>query len=334
MGPKNTNGQNSKSRSSNERYEKTWKYDGNFANVAAFTREVIQDIECETSLGVAILKGAISIRIRNSLIGNIVSQVDPIMGDIELVKYITSEMSDSDIAKLAKSQGDIVVGVALQTMIQRIKTETNENESDKIQDIMDAVIAKSRTTWKTNESEETNDDNKILYKPKGETKVLNRQDYIKIIKKSENDKKQEERQEKGLFTREEFIDNGIIAELSDEEETEFETSGFIPAKYLVKANKLITKYVMKRITKRLIQQDSRLTKTDGSTKNGIEIYNILRKPKSTNIKNIIYLTNRIQQVKTWKNIDYHKYAKELFKLETQRHEAIEAMNCTLPPHHI
>ena len=62
---------------------------------------------------------------------------------------------------------------------------------------MDAVIAKSRTTWKTNESEETNDDNKILYKPKGETKVLNRQDYIKIIKKSENDKKQEERQEKG-----------------------------------------------------------------------------------------------------------------------------------------
>ena len=199
---------------------------------------------------------------------------------------------------------------------------------------MDAVIAKSRTTWKTNESEETNDDNKILYKPKGETKVLNRQDYIKIIKKSENDKKQEERQEKGLFTREEFIDNGIIAELSDEEETEFETSGFIPAKYLVKANKLITKYVMKQITKRLIQQDSRLTKTDGSTKNGIEIYNILRKPKSTNIKNIIYLTNRIQQVKTWKNIDYHKYAKELFKLETQRHEAIEAMNCTLPPHHI
>ena len=36
MGPKNTNGQNSKSRSSNERYEKSYKYDGNFANVAEF----------------------------------------------------------------------------------------------------------------------------------------------------------------------------------------------------------------------------------------------------------------------------------------------------------
>ena len=91
---------------------------------------------------------------------------------------------------------------------------------------------------------------------------------------------------------------------------------------------------MKRITNRLIKQDSRLTRTNGSTKNGIEIFNILRKPSNTNIKNIIYLTQRIQQVKTWTNIDYHKYAKELFKLETQRHEAIEAMNCTLPPHHI
>ena len=118
MGPKNTNGQMNKSKSSHERYEKTWKYDGNYANVAAFTRTVIQDLECETSLGVAILKGAISIRTRNSLIGNIVSQTDPIMGDIELVKYIIAEMSDSDIAKLAKSQGDVVVGVALQTMIQ------------------------------------------------------------------------------------------------------------------------------------------------------------------------------------------------------------------------
>ena len=109
MGPKNTNGQNSKSRSSNERYEKSYKYDGNFANVAEFTRTVIQDIQCETSLGVAILKGAISIRTRNSLIGNIVSQVDPIIGDIELVKYIIAEMGDIDIAKLAKSQGDVVV---------------------------------------------------------------------------------------------------------------------------------------------------------------------------------------------------------------------------------
>ena len=126
MGPKNTNGQNSKSRSSNERYEKSYKYDGNFANVAEFTRTVIQDIQCETSLGVAILKGAISIRTRNSLIGNIVSQVDPIMGDIELVKYIITGMGDIDIAKLAKSQGDVVVSHTLQTMIQRIKTETND----------------------------------------------------------------------------------------------------------------------------------------------------------------------------------------------------------------
>ena len=126
MGPKNTNGQNSKSRSSNERYEKSYKYDGNFANVAEFTRTVIQDIQCETSLGVAILKGAISIRTRNSLIGNIVSQVNPIMGDIELVKYIITGMGDIDIAKLAKSQGDVVVSHTLQTMIQRIKTETND----------------------------------------------------------------------------------------------------------------------------------------------------------------------------------------------------------------
>ena len=183
MGPKNTNGQNSKSRSSNERYEKTWKYDGNFANVAAFTRTVIQDLECETSLGVAILKGAISIRIRNSLIGNIVSQVDPIMGDIELVRYIIAEMGDNDIAKLAKSQEDVVVKHTLQTMIQRIKNETNEDESDKIQEIMDTVIEKAVPLGKAMGREEKNDDNKILYKPEETAKVLKRQDYIKIIKK-------------------------------------------------------------------------------------------------------------------------------------------------------
>ena len=117
-------------------------HEGQNENVAAFTRTVIQDLECETSLGVAILKGAISIRIRNSLIGNIVSQVDPIMGDIELVRYIIAEMGDNDIAKLAESQEDVVVRHTLQTMIQRIKNETNEDESDEIHQNMSHLLSK------------------------------------------------------------------------------------------------------------------------------------------------------------------------------------------------
>ena len=41
MGPKNTNGQMNKSKSSHERYEKTWKYDGNVKEKTASTHEQI-----------------------------------------------------------------------------------------------------------------------------------------------------------------------------------------------------------------------------------------------------------------------------------------------------
>ena len=101
MGPKNTNGQTSKSKSSKERYDQTWKYDGNFAQVETFTRTVTQDIQYESSLGVAILKGAIPIKIRNSLIGDVASQADPIRGDMELINHIAANMCEQDIAKLA-----------------------------------------------------------------------------------------------------------------------------------------------------------------------------------------------------------------------------------------
>merc|ERR1711975_200815 len=124
--------------------------------------------------------------------------------------------------------------------------------------------------------------------------------FIKDICNQETEDEMIQRLKIGVFTPDDMIKAGILGEATDEELEQFKTTGKIPMGMVAEAMSVITLVVKKLMTNKLLNQ-TKFTRSDGTIKNGFEIYRILQTPQAGGVNNIVYLTRQIQNLekKEW-----------------------------------
>ena len=329
MGPNKRNGKTKSSNKKDTEKEKKWKYDGNYSTIETFKEKVKSDVEYASDLGVALLTGVIAVNIINTMAKCFTKQLAPIMGKAQHAKYIISE-TNTDITPQIQSELTTAIDRStLEVIVKKLKEMKPDATETEINTEIDNILHTSSggVHFKNSESARKTKATPIKAAP---TKT--RSEFINLICNNEPEELTRQRYQLGIFNRSEFEEE-FLDEMDTAESTKFRRTGMIPKEQLKTAMTEINNAVKNRITDKVKRNDTRL-KTIRGMKHGLEIYTIIQKPTNTNIRNIVYLTNRIKKVQKWQNVNFHKYWLELNTLVEQRHEAIKAMNPHLPEHQI
>ena len=214
MGPRTRNGKAKSSNKKDSDKDKTWRYDGNYSTIETFKEKVLQDVEYETDLGVALLKGVILVNIISTAAKWFTKQLAPVMGKAQHAKYIISQMN-TDITTTLKSELTSAIDRStIEVIVKKLKEMKADASEEEIRTEIDNILLISSGGGRVKSLSASATKRKSTPKKAAPTK--SRDDFINLICENEPQEILEARYELGKYDRiefeEEFLDELKTAE--------------------------------------------------------------------------------------------------------------------------